>query len=72
MKTESRLPKIDTTNGDPPIADRKFILEFTKADADALMSCLDVTLKAAGLPAAQSVNMWASKVRDAMSLADKP
>jgi len=68
MKTaESRLPKTDTLNGEP-----QFTITFTKADADALMSCLDVTLKAAGLPSAQAVNLWAAKVRDAMALANKP
>jgi hypothetical protein len=62
MKTsECRLPKIDA-NGE-----QIYSVQFSKADADALMSCLDVTLKSAGLPAAQAVTLWCDKVRDAMS-----
>lgn len=51
---------------DPPLPAVLYRLEFTKGDADALMSCLDVTLKSAGLPACQSVTLWCDKVRAAM------
>lgn len=62
-RLSQRLPEppVATANGDPT-----FTLTFTKADADALLACLDVTLKASGLPAAQSVTLWATKLRDAM------
>jgi len=68
MKTsESRLPKTESTNGD-----QEYTLKFTKSDADALMSCLDVTLKSAGLPAAQAVSLWCEKLRSAMTIAKEP
>jgi len=57
-----RTPPAPSTNGDP-----QFTLTFTKADADTLASLCDVALKAAGLPAAQAVECWMRKVRDAMS-----
>lgn len=69
MKTESRLPKaispVPTDNGvlDPPVF---YSLTFSKADADTLAALCDVALKAAGLPAAQAVNLWMDKVKDAM------
>lgn len=59
-KTDPRIPRVEA-NGSG-----EFTLSFTKADADALASCLDVTLKSAGLPAAQAVNLWMAKVQQAM------
>jgi hypothetical protein len=72
MKTESRLPKTEVPpNGELPISDQKFSLKFSKSDADVLATICDVALKAAGLPAAQSVETWMRKVRDAMTIANK-
>ncbi len=54
---------------EPPLPPVLYRLEFTKNDADALMSCLDVTLKSAGLPACQAVSIWADKLKAAMASA---
>lgn len=50
----------------PANGDAQFTLAFTKAEADALATICDVTLKASGLPAAQAVHLWMAKVQDAM------
>jgi len=62
---EARLPKTDTpiipANSEP-----HFTLLFTKSEADVLVSCLDVTVKATGVQAIQAVALWLDKIKDAM------
>ena len=68
MKTESRLPnKVEPSNGDPPLADQKFRLEFTKADADEFANLMDGVLKVYGLRAAQPVTRWIDRFNEAMN-----
>lgn len=59
-KTEPRIPRVEA-NGSG-----EFTLSFTKAEADTLASICDVALKAAGLPAANAVNLWMQKLQEAM------
>lgn len=54
---------VPAANGTPA----NFTLTFTKQDADALAAICDVALKAAGLPAAQSVNLWMRKIEVALT-----